>query len=570
MQHFWSSLPAEVEEPLCIGATGTLHLLAIARRSLAQAGEGHGCGILTRLAADALLAAWELFPFAQDLAQQALSFNQPLNILPEPVLRCLEAVASPCPAVSGDTAFLHRLRNRMAQGDYNRARQLLQDVPSGTPFSPGICHTLLELAWQDNAAPWALEQVQRLATAMPPDLGKILEADLLFLAGNYEKAATACALCLNGLPLPGVAARLAACHLRLGNAESAAAQLRQTLRARPWHTSAILTLSDLEDNTPAAPQHPEGQGALLFYTWNKATALDATLASLAASDTAGARIVILDNGSTDNTPEVARAWAQRLGERCETLTLPVNIGAPAARNWLLSLPSVQQSNWLAYLDDDILLPADWLGKFAWAMARYPEASVHGCAIRDLGGARLQSADLHPRPDYATKQGAGKPERGPAPEPSDLHLQVPDLGQFDYLRPCLSVTGCCHLFRTQALLATGGFDIRFSPSQFDDFDCDLRLTLAGGFAVYQGHLRVEHQRRTGGTQVRDTAASANARANKDKLDAKYSPRERRALRETATVRITNDLRARIRAIAPSVARERADEHAGRLVSLTGRE
>ncbi len=570
MQHFWSSLPAEVEQPLCIGATGTLHLLAIARQSLSRAEKDAKGGALTRLAADALLAAWELFPFSSDLARQALSLNQPLNLLPEPVLRSLKALALPHPGDSGNAGLLHRLRNRMAQGDYGRARQLLQDTPWGSPFSPGICHTLLELAWQDNASLWALEQLQRLAMETPPDLGKLLEADLLFMAGDYEEAATACIACLDALPLPGIAARLAACLLRLGDRTGAAALLRQTLRARPWSTSAILTLSDLEDNMPTAPQHPEGQGVLLLYTWNKAAALDATLASLAASDTAGARIVILDNGSTDKTPEVIRAWAQRLGKRYETLTLPVNIGAPAARNWLLSLPSVQQSNWLAFLDDDILLPADWLGKFASAMARYPEASVYGCAVRDLGGARLQSADLHPRPDYAVLEGSEKPGGSPAPEPSDLYLQAPDLGQFDYLRPCLSVTGCCHLFRTQPLLEAGGFDIRFSPSQFDDFDCDLRLTLAGGFAVYQGHLRVEHQRRTGTGLAQNTAASANARANKDKLDAKYSPRERRALREAAIARITKDLRARIRAIAASVAREPAQEPAGRLVSLTGRE
>lgn len=570
MQDFWSNLPAEVEQPLCIGATGPLHLLAIARQSLSCEGTGAKSGSLTRLAADALLAAWELFPFSSNLARQALSLNQPLNLLPEPVLRSLGSVTAPDAAESDDAALPRRLGNRMRLGDHARARQLLQDAPSGSPFSPGICHTLLELAWQDNASLWALEQLQRLAMETPPALGKLLEADLLFLAGNYEEAAMACAACLNALPLPGVAARLAACHLRLGDRKDAAAWLRQTLRARPWSTSAILTLSDLEDNTPAMPHHPQGQGALLLYTWNKAAALDSTLASLAASDTAGARIVILDNGSTDNTPEVLRTWAQRLGERCETLILPVNIGAPAARNWLLSRDAVRQSQWLAFLDDDILLPKDWLCKLASAMARYPEASVYGCAVRDLGGARLQSADLHPRPDYAAMQGTGTSGGNPAPEPSDLHLQAPDLGQFDYLRPCLSVTGCCHLFRTRVLLEAGGFDIRFSPSQFDDFDCDLRLTLAGGFAVYQGHLQVEHQRRTGNTQARNAATSANARANKDKLDAKYSPRERRALREAATARITKDLHARIRAIAPSVSREPADERAERLVSLTGGE
>lgn len=38
------------------------------------------------------------------------------------------------------------------------------------------------------------------------------------------------------------------------------------------------------------------------------------------------------------------------------INVPVNIGAPAARNWLMKLSDVKACDWAIYLDDDILLP----------------------------------------------------------------------------------------------------------------------------------------------------------------------------------------------------------------------
>ena len=51
------------------------------------------------------------------------------------------------------------------------------------------------------------------------------------------------------------------------------------------------------------------------------------------------------------------------------------------------------------------------------------------------------------------------------------LHTPDWGAYGLTRPCATVTGCCHLFPTDVLAATGGFDLRFSPTQYDDLDHD---------------------------------------------------------------------------------------------------
>ena len=154
---------------------------------------------------------------------------------------------------------------------------------------------------------------------------------------------------------------------------------------------------------------------------------------------------MLDNGSEDGTAEMLRGWAERLSGGTASLqveTLPVNVGAPAARNWLKRLPEVRAADWVAYLDDDALVPHDWLARFGQAVSLDPDAAVWGCRVCDETPPRVQSADLHLQ---------AQPQAGDGV--FDLNLEFVDtcgqdldFGQLGYSRPCVSVTGCCHLFR----------------------------------------------------------------------------------------------------------------------------
>jgi hypothetical protein len=248
---------------------------------------------------------------------------------------------------------------------------------------------------------------------------------------------------------------------------------------------------------------------------------------------------VLNNGSTDATAAVLTAWQGRVGpERLERIELPVNVGAPAARNWLACLPGVRACRYAAYLDDDALPPPDWIGRLGAAVAAHPRAGVYGCKVVDAANhALIQNADLHIRP--GAEPDPGQPGNGLAL--SDLHLLEPDYGQFDYLRPCVSVTGCCHLFRTRVLADAGGFDLALSPSQFDDLEHDLRLNLKGLPAVYQGHLGVGHARRTGEQGKTSPRAAANAFGNLAKIERSHSRREIRDIARQDQARSLQDLR-----------------------------
>jgi hypothetical protein len=83
---------------------------------------------------------------------------------------------------------------------------------------------------------------------------------------------------------------------------------------------------------------------------------------------------------------------------------------------------------------------------------------------------------------------------------------------------------------------GGFDIRYSPSQFDDLDRDLRAAAQGGYAVCQGFLRVEHLKRSGTAARRGVEAASSGQGNLVKLLARFgaSERERMAREQAARV------------------------------------
>jgi len=153
---------------------------------------------------------------------------------------------------------------------------------------------------------------------------------------------------------------------------------------------------------------------------------------------------------------------------------------------------------------------------------YPDAGVWGCKVVNEDQQEvIQHADLHLRETPAEFEDA---LRGFEFAYLDPYNQDLDYGQFDYCRPCVSVTGCFHLFRQETLSHSGDFDLRYSPTQYDDLDHDLMLATAGKTAVYQGKLKVQHKRKSGSAIILSRAARGGGAGNVLKLESKYEARE----------------------------------------------
>lgn len=310
----------------------------------------------------------------------------------------------------------------------------------------------------------------------------------------------------------------AACLAATGRDDAARALLTALWRAENWHPGLTLRLHALlHPLRPAGPDVLPGRLFVFLYTYNRSGLLEKTLRSLAASQLGPAKVVVLDNGCTDDTATVCRQAAERFGpDRFSCHRLPVNVGAPAGRNWLAAASGIGPDDLAAYVDDDVSLPENWLPLLAAALDADPAADVAGARIVAAAPgapALTQAADVRLLP----------PDRDHTVRPLVNYGPGPDLGLLDTVRPCPSVSGCCHLLRGRALATADGapFDLRFSPSQFDDLARDLRAFQHGRRAIYAGVLAVSHHQHAGPGQARDRAALGQLAGARHKLDGLFA-------------------------------------------------
>jgi glycosyltransferase involved in cell wall biosynthesis len=85
-------------------------------------------------------------------------------------------------------------------------------------------------------------------------------------------------------------------------------------------------------------------------------------------------LLIIDNGSHDETPEVVRRYAHRLPLRC--VVEPI-AGLSHARNRGVD---EARGRYICWTDDDVLLESNWLRAYVAAFRRHPEAAVFGGRI----------------------------------------------------------------------------------------------------------------------------------------------------------------------------------------------
>lgn len=568
----WRNLPQDLQEDILQGGVGKQHLLGMAQKALTHpaacsgsSGEEFRGVEPRRLGLDLALAAWEHDMLDGGLAAQLLNLGK--DALASRVLTLLAEVTGHYEPPEN----MHYLLRLLGRRETDKAFAYLERQGRDAPGNLFWLQQIMGLAIYEGRFDIARRRLTGVRPHCPDTLTPLLdglEADLAVCEQDLETAATRYEQAARAGTLVSLS-RLAEVHLRTGRGNMALDLIRRVRHRRPWNVNLLLKLHDLEQGVADDMSMPfeaalgGGRVAVLLYTWNKARELAQTLEhlepALAAAPRGEVLLVVLDNGSSDGTAALLQDWSKRLGETMEVVTLPVNVGAPAARNWLIQHPSVRQSRWIAYLDDDALPPPDWLGRLGAAVRRYPDAGVWGCRILDAGNPLLiQKADLHLREPRQDKTAEGIAPSYPRRfSISNIHSQVLDMGQFSYMRPCGLVTGCVHLFRRRVLDTVGGFDLRFSPSQYDDVAHDIRLGLHGLLPVYQGHLAVKHLQLSGraghvtaskrpGTEAADNsreASLAGALGNMYKLQMLYTGEQLAKLRETIRLRLLEDVLAK---------------------------
>jgi GT2 family glycosyltransferase len=218
---------------------------------------------------------------------------------------------------------------------------------------------------------------------------------------------------------------------------------------------------------------------VIIVNWNSGELLAECLRRLAAQTVQPARVLVVDNASSD----ASVAGAGKLAGNVTVLRMNANLGFAAGNNRALTECDTE---FVALLNPDAFPEADWLERLLAAARAHPEAAAFGS--RQL---------FHGDPDILDGVGDNYHISGLAwRERHGMRQQPGDLVAREIFSPCAAAA----LYRRRILAALGGFDEDFF-CYLEDVDLGFRLRLAGHKALYVPDAMVHHvgSASTGGQQ-----------------------------------------------------------------------
>ena len=226
------------------------------------------------------------------------------------------------------------------------------------------------------------------------------------------------------------------------SSKPSARALRETWREAPEGL--------LSENLPSA--------SVVVCSYNGGRTLEECLDSLMRLNYPDYEVILVDDGSTDATPQIAERYPliRSIRQENKGLSAARNVGAQAARGEIV-----------AYTDDDCVADEDWLLYL-----------VRG--LLDQGVEAIGGPNISPRSDnWIAKCVAASPGN-----PS--HVMLDD-------RRAEHVPGCNMAYQRDVLLGIGGFDPQFRQAG-DDVDLCWRLLDEGYSIGYASGAMVWHHRR----------------------------------------------------------------------------
>lgn len=136
--------------------------------------------------------------------------------------------------------------------------------------------------------------------------------------------------------------------------------------------------------------------SVILPTRNRASMLPRAVESVTAQVYPNWEIVLTDDGSTDDTPNVIEQLRTRLGGARLNAERASAGGVCAARNCALARA---RGEFIVYLDDDNVLHPLWLKAVVWAFLQFPDKDIAygGCIVDDLR--RMNGKDAGDLPVY---------------------------------------------------------------------------------------------------------------------------------------------------------------------------
>jgi GT2 family glycosyltransferase len=238
------------------------------------------------------------------------------------------------------------------------------------------------------------------------------------------------------------------------------------------------------------------KATLIVLAWNRWPLTQRCLETLRATDLSDAEVLVVDNGSTDETRSCLAEF-----DWVRVVRLPRNLGFVRGNN--AGIAAAAPDSDLVLLNNDLVFSQrDWLPRLRKCAAA-TEVGIVGCRLR-LPDGHLLHAGTFILPDTIWGQQIGSLEK--------------DLGQFASSREVEGIVFACAYLKREVVDAIGGLALDYE-SYFEDTDYCLRARAAGFRTVVCGEVTLVHDEH-GSTSGQPEVFAQLFRASRESFGRKW--------------------------------------------------
>jgi O-antigen biosynthesis protein len=216
------------------------------------------------------------------------------------------------------------------------------------------------------------------------------------------------------------------------------------------------------------PDHAVPVVSIIILTYNKSSYTYQCLQSILKYTDVPYELIIVDNGSTDNTSELlAKIDNSILIKNKDNLGFikGCNEGAKKATG-----------KYLLFLNNDTVVTEKWLSTLVITIETYPKCGGVGCKLVWPNGLLQEAGSIIWRDGSAL--GYGRNDK-------------PDKPEYSYVREIDYCSGACLLVRKDLFFLLKGFDEQYIPAYYEDSDLCLGIQDLGYSIIYQPDVTVFH-------------------------------------------------------------------------------
>jgi GT2 family glycosyltransferase len=226
--------------------------------------------------------------------------------------------------------------------------------------------------------------------------------------------------------------------------------------------------------------------------WNGAKDLPGAIDSVLAQSLKDIQVVIVDNGSTDDSRKVIEEYQEK-DRRVRSFFRDSNYGYTGGVNPGIDIALAEDAIYVAPFNNDAVADKDWLKHLADFLDKHPKYGIAACTILHADGKTIDSTA-----DQYTIWGI------PFPRGRDELAS----GRYDQDTDIFGASGGASMYRVNMLKEIGIFDQDFF-AYYEDIDLSFRAQLAGWKVSFVPESVVYHEQGKTSTRLANREAGDRA-------------------------------------------------------------